>query len=61
MERRIEEIFNVGSNNYQCVKAHNFCQGCFFIKAKCYDYFDELGVCVDFMRSDKTNVIFKRV
>ena len=61
MERKIGEIFKIGEQKFQCVERLNFdCVRCCFRDTKCWNYFDELGACADFMRTDKKSVIFKR-
>ena len=64
MERKIGEIFEYKGEWYQCVK-RNDCANCNFIDY-CRSHSKEerdsaIGLCVSFDRSDRTQVIFKKL
>ena len=59
MEREIGEIFKINGIYVQCIESKSICQDCLFIDTNCWDYVD-LGRC-DSTRTDKKNVIFKRL
>lgn len=62
MERKIGEIFKIGEQKFQCVERLNFdCVRCGFIGTKCWNYFDKLGACDEFRRTDGKNVIFRLI
>ena len=61
MERKLGEIFTYNEERYQVVKG-SLCNSCAFIKnGSCYLLNELLGPCDCTKRSDKTNVIFKKI
>lgn len=61
MERKIGEIFTYNEECYQVVKG-SLCNSCAFIKdGSCYSLNELLGPCAYTKRTDKTNVIFKKI
>jgi hypothetical protein len=69
MERKIGEIFAVGNYDYIAQKANGvLCEGCHFHtteEATCADDYRRergpFGTCWENTRSDRTNIIFKRL
>jgi hypothetical protein len=69
MERKIGEIFAVGNYDYIAQKANGvLCEGCHFHapeEATCADDYRRgrgpFGKCWESTRSDRTNIIFKRL
>ena len=59
MERKIGEIFEYNGEWYQCVKSVIYCPDCAFFRKKCNS--QVLGKCDAIKRSDKENVIFKKL
>ncbi len=59
MERKIGEIFKYNGEWYQCVKSVIYCPTCAFFRKKCNS--QVLGECSAIKRSDKENVIFKKL
>lgn len=59
MERQIGEIFEYNGEWYQCVKCAIYCPNCTFFRKKCNS--QVLGECGAIKRSDKENVIFKKL
>ena len=61
MERKLGEVFTYNEERYQVVKG-SLCNSCAFIKdGSCYSLNELLGPCDCTKRSDKTNVIFKKI
>ena len=61
MERKLGEVFTYNEERYQVVKG-SLCNSCAFIKDdSCYSLNELLGPCDYTKRSDKTNVIFKKI
>lgn len=59
MERTIGEIFEYNGEWYQCVESGIYCPDCVFFRKKCNS--QVLGECSALKRSDKENVIFKKL
>ena len=59
MERKIGEIFEYNGEWYQCVEGGIYCPDCVFFRKKCNS--QVLGECAALKRSDKENVIFKKL
>lgn len=59
MERKIGEIFEYNGEWYQCVKGGIYCPDCVFFRKKCNS--QVLGGCAASTRSDKEEVIFKKL
>ena len=59
MEHKIGEIFEYNGEWYQCVKCVIYCPNCDFFRKKCNS--QVLGECGAVKRSDKENVIFKKL
>lgn len=61
MERKLGEIFTYNEVCYQVAKG-SLCNNCAFIKdGSCYSLDELLGPCDYTKRTDKTNVIFKKI
>lgn len=61
MERKLGEVFIYNEERYQVVKG-SLCNSCAFIKdGSCYSLNELLGPCDYTKRTDKTNVIFKKI
>lgn len=59
MEHKIGEIFEYNGGWYQCVEGGIYCPDCVFFRKKCNS--QVLGECGALTRSDKENVIFKKL
>ena len=61
MERKVGEIFEFGSEWYQCVEG-NFCDDCAFAKEPCNNdpLFEAIGSC-SYYRNDAASVVFKKL
>lgn len=59
MEYIIGEIFKYNGEWYQCVEGDIYCPDCVFFRKKCNS--QVLGECGALKRSDKENVIFKKL
>ena len=59
MEHKIGEIFKYNGEWYQCVEGDIYCPDCVFFRKKCNS--QVLGECGALKRSDKENVIFKKL
>ena len=59
MERKIGEIFEYKGEWYQCVEGGIYCPDCVFFRKKCNS--QVLGECGALTRSDKEDVIFKKL
>lgn len=59
MERKIGEIFEYKGQWYQCVEGGIYCPDCVFFRKKCNS--QVLGECGALNRSDKEDVIFKKL
>ena len=59
MEWKIGEIFEYNGEWYQCVEGGIYCPDCVFFRKKCNS--QVLGECAALTRSDKEDVIFKKL
>lgn len=61
MERKVGEVFTYNGKTYQVVKS-SLCNDCAFMKnGSCYTVNELLGPCDYTKRTDKINVIFKKI
>ena len=61
MERKIDEIFDIGDKSYIVKEGHE-CDDCAFGKmSDCYEVQEECGECSSLRRDDGRDVIFKEV